>query len=290
MLFRSLAERALLPVIPSVEEFPYALRLVSEVLSSNGSTSQASICASTLSLMAAGVPIKAPVAGISCGLVTEGDRFMTMVDIQGLEDFFGDMDFKVGGTKKGITAIQMDLKIDGLTPEIIKEALEKTYKARLYILDEIMLKCIPEPRAELSQYAPKMLTTKVPVEKISEVIGKQGKVIQKICAECNCKIDVEEDGSVFISAIEIDDAKRALLMVETIANDPEPGSIYKGVVTRILTFGAFVEIAPGKEGLVHISHLDVKRTEKVEDVVNVGDEVIVEVLGTDEKEIGRAHV
>ena len=272
----ALAERALLPVIPSVEEFPYALRLVSEVLSSNGSTSQASICASTLSLMAAGVPIKAPVAGISCGLVTEGDRFMTMVDIQGLEDFFGDMDFKVGGTKKGITAIQMDLKIDGLTPEIIKEALEKTYKARLYILDEIMLKCIPEPRAELSKYAPKMLTTKVPVEKISEVIGKQGKVIQKICAECNCKIDVEEDGSVFISAIEIDDAKRALLMVETIANDPEPGSIYKGVVTRILTFGAFVEIAPGKEGLVHISHLDVKRTEKVEDVVNVGDEVIVE--------------
>ena len=183
----ALAERALLPVIPSVEEFPYALRLVSEVLSSNGSTSQASICASTLSLMAAGVPIKAPVAGISCGLVTEGDRFMTMVDIQGLEDFFGDMDFKVGGTKKGITAIQMDLKIDGLTPEIIKEALEKTYKARLYILDEIMLKCIPEPRAELSKYAPKMLTTKVPVEKISEVIGKQGKVIQKICAECNCK-------------------------------------------------------------------------------------------------------
>ena len=270
----ALAERALLPVIPSVEEFPYALRLVSEVLSSNGSTSQASICASTLSLMAAGVPIKAPVAGISCGLVTEGDRFMTMVDIQGLEDFFGDMDFKVGGTKKGITAIQMDLKIDGLTPEIIKEALEKTYKARLYILDEIMLKCIPEPRAELSKYAPKMLTTKVPVEKISEVIGKQGKVIQKICAECNCKIDVEEDGSVFISAIEIDDAKRALLMVETIANDPEPGSIYKGVVTRILTFGAFVEIAPGKEGLVHISHLDVKRTEKVEDVVNVGDELL----------------
>ena len=216
-------------MIPSVEEFPYALRLVSEVLSSNGSTSQASICASTLSLMAAGVPIKAPVAGISCGLVTEGDRFMTMVDIQGLEDFFGDMDFKVGGTKKGITAIQMDLKIDGLTPEIIKEALEKTYKARLYILDEIMLKCIPEPRAELSKYAPKMLTTKVPVEKISEVIGKQGKVIQKICAECNCKIDVEEDGSVFISAIEIDDAKRALLMVETIANDPEPGSIYKAL-------------------------------------------------------------
>ena len=279
----ALAERALLPVIPSVEEFPYALRLVSEVLSSNGSTSQASICASTLSLMAAGVPIKAPVAGISCGLVTEGDRFMTMVDIQGLEDFFGDMDFKVGGTKKGITAIQMDLKIDGLTPEIIKEALEKTYKARLYILDEIMLKCIPEPRKELSPYAPKMLTTKIPVDKISEVIGKQGKVIQKICAECNCKVDVEEDGNVFISSLDIEDAKRALLMIETIANDPEPGSIYKGVVTRLMTFGAFVEIAPGKEGMVHISHLDVKRTEKVEDVVNVGDEVIVEVLGIDEQ-------
>ena len=279
----ALAERALLPVIPSVEEFPYALRLVSEVLSSNGSTSQASICASTLSLMAAGVPIKAPVAGISCGLVTEGDRFMTMVDIQGLEDFFGDMDFKVGGTKKGITAIQMDLKIDGLTPEIIKEALDKTYKARLYILDEIMLKCIPEPRKELSKYAPKMLTTKISVDKISEVIGKQGKVIQKICAECNCKVDVEEDGNVFISALDIDDAKRALLMVETIAKDPEIGAIYKGVVTRLMTFGAFVEIAPGKEGLVHISRLDVKHTEKVEDVVNIGDEVIVKVLEIDDQ-------
>lgn len=279
----ALAERALLPVIPSVEEFPYALRLVSEVLSSNGSTSQASICGSTLSLMAAGVPIKAPVAGISCGLVTEGDRFMTMVDIQGLEDFFGDMDFKVGGTHKGITAIQMDLKIDGLTPEIIKEALEKCRKARYYILDEVMLKCIPEPRKELSKYAPKMLTTKIPVDKISEVIGKQGKVIQKICAECNCKVDVEEDGSIFISALDIDDANRALLMVETIAKDPEIGAIYKGVVTRLMTFGAFVEIAPGKEGLVHISHLDVKRTEKVEDVVSVGDEVIVKVLEIDDQ-------
>lgn len=279
----ALAERALLPVIPSVEEFPYALRLVSEVLSSNGSTSQASICGSTLSLMAAGVPIKAPVAGISCGLVTEGDRFMTMVDIQGLEDFFGDMDFKVAGTHKGITAIQMDLKVHGLTPEIIKEALEKTRKARIYILDEVMLKCIPEPRKELSKYAPKMLTTKISVDKISEVIGKQGKVIQKICAECNCKVDVEEDGSIFISAIDIDDAKRALLMVETIANDPEPGAIFKGVVTRLMSFGAFVEIAPGKEGLVHISQLDVKRTEKVEDVVNVGDEVIVKVLEIDDQ-------
>ena len=279
----ALAERALVPVIPSVEEFPYALRLVSEVLSSNGSTSQASICGSTLSLMDAGVPIKKPVAGISCGLVTEGDRFMTMVDIQGLEDFFGDMDFKVAGTKDGITAIQMDLKIDGLTPEIIREALEKTRVARNYIIDEIILKCIPAPRAELSKYAPKMLTTKIPVDKISEVIGKQGKVIQKICAECDCKVDVEEDGSIFVSAIDLENAKRALLMVETIAKDPEIGSIFKGVVTRIMPFGAFVEIAPGKEGLVHISRLDMKRVEKVEDVVNVGDVVIVKVMEIDDQ-------
>ena len=279
----ALGERALLPVIPSVEEFPYTIRLVSEVLSSNGSTSQASICGSTLSLMAAGVPIKAPVAGISCGLVTEGDRFMTMVDIQGLEDFFGDMDFKVAGTHTGITAIQMDIKIHGLTPAIIKEALEKTRKARIYILDEVMLKVISEPRKELSQYAPKMLTTKVPVDKISDVIGKGGKVIQKICAECNCKVDVQEDGNIFISAIDIDDAKRALQMVETITKDPEVGAIYKGRVTRIMNFGAFVEIAPGKEGLVHISRLDVKRTEKVEDVVSVGDEVIVKVTEIDDQ-------
>ncbi|MDR2648004.1 MAG: polyribonucleotide nucleotidyltransferase [Oscillospiraceae bacterium] len=279
----ALAERALLPVIPSIEEFPYAIRLVSEVVSSNGSTSQGAICGSTLSLMAAGVPIKAPVAGISCGLVTESDRFMTMVDIQGLEDFFGDMDFKVAGTHAGITAIQMDLKIDGLTPAIIREALDKTYAARIYILDDIMLKCIPESRAELSKYAPKMLTTTIAVEKISEVIGKQGKVIQKICAECNCKIDVEEDGKIFICAVDIDDAKRALFMVETIANDPEVGSIYKGVVTRLMEFGAFVEIAPGKEGLVHISHLDIKRTERVEDVVAVGDEVIVKVREIDDQ-------
>ena len=279
----ALAERALLPVIPSVEEFPYCIRVVSEVLSSNGSTSQGSICGSTLSLMAAGVPIKAPVAGISCGLITEGDRFMTMVDIQGLEDFFGDMDFKVAGTKKGITAIQMDLKVHGLTPEIIKEALEKTYKARCYILDEIMLPVIPEPRKELSKYAPKMLSTKVPVDKIAEVIGKQGKVIQKICAECDCKVDVEEDGSVFVCSQDIENAKRAIFMIETIANDPEVGAIYKGVVTRIMDFGAFVEIAPGKEGLVHISHLDVKRVDKVTDVVNVGDEVIVKVHEIDDQ-------
>ncbi|NLX92876.1 MAG: polyribonucleotide nucleotidyltransferase, partial [Clostridiales bacterium] len=260
----ALTEKALLPVIPSIDDFPYTLRLVSEVLSSNGSTSQGAICGSTLSLMAAGVPIKAPVAGISCGLITEGDRFMTMVDIQGLEDFYGDMDFKVAGTKEGITAIQMDLKIDGLTPAIIKEALDKTYTARLHILDDCMLKAIPEPRKELSKYAPKMLTVKIPVDKISEVIGKQGKVIQKICAECNCKIDVEEDGTIFISSINIEDAERALLMINTIAIDPEVGSIYKGVVTRVMDFGAFVEIAPGKEGLVHISELANFRVKQVE--------------------------
>ena len=279
----ALAERALLPVIPSVEEFPYTIRLVSEVLSSNGSTSQASICGSTLSLMAAGVPIKAPVAGISCGLVTEGDRFMTMVDIQGLEDFFGDMDFKVGGTKKGITAIQMDTKVHGLTPEIVKEAFEKTYAARCKILDEVMLPCIPEPRAELSKYAPKMLTTRIDVEKIGDVIGKQGKVIQKICAECDVKIDIEDDGSVFVSSTDLDNARKAIDIIHTIANDPEVGAIYKGVVTRLMSFGAFVEIAPGKEGMVHISHLDVKRIDKVEDVVNVGDEIIVEVLPVDDQ-------
>ena len=279
----ALAERALLPVIPSVEEFPYCIRVVSEVLSSNGSTSQGSICGSTLSLMAAGVPIKAPVAGISCGLVTEGDRFMTMVDIQGLEDFFGDMDFKVAGTKKGITAIQMDLKVHGLTPAIIREALDKTYAARCYILDEIMLPVISEPRKELSKWAPKMLTTKIDPDKIGDVIGKQGKVIQKICAECDCKIDVNEDGQVFVSALDLDNAQKAVFIVDTIANGPEVGAIYKGIVTRLMSFGVFVEIVPGVEGMVHISHLDVKRTEKVEDVVNVGDEIIVKVLPKDEQ-------
>ena len=283
----ALAEKALVPVLPSVDEFPYAIRVVSEVLSSNGSTSQGSICGSTLALMAAGVPIKAPVAGISCGLIT-GDEgvygdFMTMVDIQGLEDFYGDMDFKVAGTKNGITAIQMDLKVHGLTPEIIKEAFAKTHKARNYILDEIMLPCIGEPRAELSKYAPKMLSTKIDPEKIGDVIGKQGKVIQKIQADCEVKIDIEEDGRVFISGIDLDNAKRALTIVELIAKDPEIGAIYNGVVTRLMSFGAFVEIAPGKEGLVHISRLDVKRTEKVEDVVNVGDTVLVKVLEIDDQ-------
>ena len=279
----ALAERALEPVIPPIEEFPYALRLVSEVLSSNGSTSQGSICGSTLALMDAGVPIKAPVAGISCGLITkpDSDDFMTMVDIQGLEDFFGDMDFKVGGTHKGITAIQVDIKVDGLTMPIIKEAFEKTRKARLYILDEIMLKAIPEPREQVSKYARKMLQTKIPVDKIREVIGQGGKVIQKISAECEVKIDISEDGSVFISGIDYEKANKALQIVKTIANDPEVGAIYKGKVVRIMQFGAFVEIAPGKDGLVHISKLDKSRVEKVEDVVSIGDEIIVKVMEID---------
>ena len=283
----ALAEKALVPVIPSVEEFPYAIRVVSEVLSSNGSTSQGSICGSTLALMAAGVPIKAPVAGISCGLIT-GDEgvygdFMTMVDIQGLEDFYGDMDFKVAGTHKGITAIQMDLKVHGLTPAIIKEAFAKTHKARLHILDEVMLKCIPEPRAELSEYAPKMLTTVISPDKIGDVIGKQGKVIQSIQEQCECTINIEEDGHVYVSGLDIDKANQAISIVELIANDPEIGAIYSGKVTRLMTFGAFVEIAPSKEGLVHISKLDVKRVEKVEDVVTVGDQVLVKVTEIDDQ-------
>ncbi len=277
----ALAERALEPVIPSVEEFPYAYRLVSEVLSSNGSTSQGSICASTLSLMDAGVPIKAPVAGISCGLITEGDRWMTMVDIQGLEDFFGDMDFKVGGTHKGITAIQVDIKIDGLTLDIIREAFEKTREARIYILDEIMLKALPRPRPEVNEYAPKMVSLKIPVDKIREVIGSGGKVIQKICAECDVKIDIEENGDVFVSGVQKDNVNRAVSMIETIARDPEVGAFYKGRVTKLMNFGAFVEIAPGKEGLVHISKLDTKRVERVEDVVNVDDEILVKVTDID---------
>ena len=279
----ALAERALEPVIPPVEEFPYAFRLVSEVLSSNGSTSQGSICGSTLALMDAGVPIKAPVAGISCGLITkpDSDDFMTMVDIQGLEDFFGDMDFKVGGTHKGITAIQVDIKVDGLTIPIIKEAFEKTRKARIYILDEIMLKAIPQPRESVNEYAPKMVQTKIPVDKIREVIGQGGKVIQKISAECEVKIDISDDGLVFISGIDKNKVDKALQIVRTIAMDPEVGAIYKGKVVRIMQFGAFVEIAPGKDGLVHISKLDKQRVEKVEDVVSIGDEVVVKVMVID---------
>lgn len=277
----ALAERALVPVIPSIEEFPYAIRLVSEVLSSNGSTSQGSVCGSTLALMDAGVPIKKPVAGISCGLITEDDRWMTMVDIQGVEDFFGDMDFKVAGTHDGITAIQMDLKIDGLTPEIIKDAFAKTHKARNYILDEIMLKAIPAPRENVGKYAPKMLTTKVPGDKISDVIGKGGKVIQKLCADFECKIDVDDDGNVFVCGTDKTKAEACINVIQTIVNPPEIGAIYKGKVVRIMNFGAFVEIAPGKDGMVHISKLENHRVEKVEDVVSVGDEIIVKVMEID---------
>ena len=279
----ALAERALEPMIPSLEEFPYTIRLVSEVLSSNGSTSQGSICGSTLALMDAGVPIKRPVAGISCGLITEGDRWMTMVDIQGLEDFFGDMDFKVGGTEKGITAIQMDLKIKGLNYDMIKEAFEKTYQARMYILNDIMLPAIPAPREELSKYAPKVKSIHINPDKIREVIGSGGKVIQKISADCGVKIDIDDDGTVVVSSVDTDGIRRAVSIIETIVNDPEVGAIYKGKVTRLMNFGAFVELAPGKEGLVHISKLDMGRVEKVEDVVAPGDEVIVKVTEIDQQ-------
>ncbi len=279
----ALAERALLPVLPSVKEFPYAMRLVSEVLSSNGSTSQAAICGSTLALMDAGVPIKAPVAGISCGLITEGDRWMTMLDIQGVEDFHGDMDFKVGGTEKGITAIQMDIKVDGLSYEVVEEALEKCRKGRLFILEDIIKPVIAAPREELSDYAPKMLSIKIDVDKIRDVIGKGGKVIQEISATNDVKIDVEEDGQVYISGIDIEKARRALHTIKTIVEDPEVGAIYKGKVTRLMNFGAFVEIAPGKEGMVHISKLDNKRVERVEDVVAVGDELLVKVVEIDQQ-------
>ena len=281
----ALAEKALVPVLPSEEEFPYAIRTVSETFESNGSTSQASICASTMSLMAAGVPIRKPVAGISCGLVTgeTDDDYIVLTDIQGLEDFFGDMDFKVAGTRDGITAIQMDLKCDGLTPEIIKEALDKTEKARLYILNDIMAPAIAEPRAELSKYAPKMLSMVIDTEKIRDVIGSGGKTIQKICAECDVKIDVEEDGHVFVSGMDMDNVRRAIQVIQTITMDPEVGAIYKGKVTRLMQFGAFVEIAPGKEGLCHISKLDSKHVDKVEDVVKPGDEIVVKVVEIDQQ-------
>ncbi|MBR6559300.1 MAG: polyribonucleotide nucleotidyltransferase [Clostridia bacterium] len=279
----ALAERSLYPVLPSVEEFPYAIRLVSEIVSSNGSTSQASVCGSTLALMDAGVPIKAPVAGISCGLITEGDRWMTMIDIQGVEDFFGDMDFKVAGTHKGITSIQMDLKIDGLTPEIIREALAVTHKGRDYIIDEVILAAIPAPRADVSEYAPKMITMKINPDKIREVIGSGGKVIQKIVADTGAKIDIEDDGTIYIAAVNRDAAYAAKSIIDGIVFEPEVGQIYTGRVTRIIPIGAFVEIAAGKEGLVHISKLDKSRVEKVEDICAVGDEMTVKFLGTDEK-------
>ena len=280
----ALAERSLVPVLPSKEEFPYAIRVVSEVVSSNGSTSQGSVCGSTLALMDAGVPIKAPVAGISCGLITAEDgSWDTMIDIQGLEDFYGDMDFKVAGTHKGITSIQMDLKIDGLTPEIIKNALETTHKGRDYIIDEVILKAIPEPRADVGKYAPKMISMKINPDKIREVIGKGGEVIQKITAETNTKIDIEEDGSIFILAVNKEDAYVAKGIIDAIVFEPVEGCCYTGTVTRIIPIGAFVEIAPGKEGLVHISKLDTKRVENVEDVVSVGDKITVKFLGMDEK-------
>ena len=279
----ALAERALEPVIPSEDEFPYAIRLVSEVLSSNGSTSQASVCGSTLALMDAGVPIKAPVAGISVGLIDEGDSFMTMLDIQGLEDFHGDMDFKVAGTKDGITAIQMDLKIDGLTPAIIREAFAKTKAARIKIIDEVLLKAIETPRAELSEYAPRVETMYIDPEKIRDVIGSGGKTIQKIIADTGVKIDIDDDGRVLIMSVDGPSLQMAKDIITGIVKEPEPGEVYVGTVTRIMQFGAFVEILPGKEGLVHISKLAQERVEKVEDVVNVGDEIKVKVIEIDDK-------
>ena len=279
----ALAERALEPVIPSVEDFPYAIRVVSEVLSSNGSTSQGSICGSTLALMDAGVPIKAPVAGISCGLIQDGDDFTTFIDIQGVEDFHGEMDFKVAGTKKGITAIQMDLKNDGLTMAIIKNALEITYDARVQILDQIMLPCISEPRAEVSQYAPKMITMHIDPERIREVIGKGGSVIQKIVADTGAKVDIDDDGTIHIASANAAACDAAKKCIDDIVFVPEVGKLYYGRVVRLMQFGAFVEIAPGKDGLVHISKLDRKRVEKVEDVVTVGDMIWVKFMEIDEK-------
>jgi len=282
----ALAERALEPVIPSETEFPYAIRLVSEVLMSNGSTSQGSVCASTLALMDAGVPIKAPVAGISAGLVVDEenpDRFVTFMDIQGIEDFFGDMDFKVAGTKKGITAIQVDIKVEGLTYEIIRQAFEITRKGRIQILDECMLPVISEPRPSLSPYAPKIYQTKIDVDKIREVIGPGGKVINKIIAETGVKIDIQDDGSVYVATPDEEAGQKAIRIIEGIAGDVEIGAIFSGKVTRIMNFGAFVEFLPGKEGLVHISKLDNKRVNRVEDVVKVGDEILVMVMEVDKQ-------
>ena len=285
----ALAERALLPVIPPVEEFPYAIRVVSEVVSSNGSTSQGSICGSTLALMDAGVPISAPVAGISCGLIQDDDgSFTTFIDIQGVEDFHGEMDFKVAGTKKGITAIQMDLKNDGLTMEIIKNALDITYDARCQILDQIMLPCIAEPRPEVSKYAPKMVTLHIDPDKIREVIGKGGSVIQKIVAESGAKIDIDDDGTIHIASPDAESCAIAKKCIDDIVFVPEVGQLYYGRVVRLMTFGAFVELAPGKDGLVHISKLADKRIEKVEDACKVGDMMWVKVTEIDEK--GRVNL
>ena len=280
----ALAEKALVPVIPSEEEFPYAIRVVSEVLSSNGSTSQASICGSTLALMDAGVPIKKPVAGISTGLVTDKNdpsRYIMLTDIQGIEDFFGDMDFKVGGTKDGITAIQVDIKIDGLTYDIIKEAFERTKVARDYILDNVMLPVIDKPRDEISKYAPKIVSTQIPVDKIKDVIGTGGKTINKIIEETGVKIDIEEDGRVFIYSNDAENANKALKIIENITREIEPGGIYDGIITKIMSFGAFVDLGGGKEGLLHISKISSKRIDKIEDVLAVGDEVTVKVSDID---------
>ncbi len=280
----ALAEKALVPVIPSEEEFPYAIRVVSEVLSSNGSTSQASICGSTLALMDAGVPIKKPVAGISTGLVTDKNdpsRYIMLTDIQGIEDFFGDMDFKVGGTKDGITAIQVDIKIDGLTYDVIKEAFERTKIARDYILDNIMLPVIDKPRADISKYAPRILTTKINPDKIKDVIGTGGKTINKIIDETGVKIDIEDDGQVCVYSNDMESAQKAMKMIELITREIEAGKIYDGVVSKIMSFGAFVDLGGGKEGLLHISKISSKRVEKVEDVLSVGDEITVKVTDID---------
>ena len=286
----ALAERALVPVLPSEEEFPYAIRTVSETMESNGSTSQASICASTLSLMAAGVPIKAPVAGISCGLVTgeTDDDYIVLTDIQGLEDFFGDMDFKVGGTHKGITAIQMDIKIHGLTRPIIEEAIARTREARLYILDQVMKPVIAEPRKELSPYAPKIEQIMIDPSKIGDVVGKQGKVINKIIDETGVKIDITDDGAVNVCGTDKAMIDKAISIIKSIVTDLEPGMIMTGKVVRIMNFGAFVELAPNKDGMVHISKLSDKRVGKVEDVVNIGDEVTVKVIEIDK--MGRVNL
>ena len=284
----ALVEKALESVIPSVEDFPYTIRVVSEILSSNGSTSQGSICGTTLALMDAGVPIKAPVAGISCGLIQDGDDFTTFIDIQGVEDFHGEMDFKVAGTKDGITAIQMDLKNDGLKHEIIKEAFKITREARFQILDEIMLKALPEPRKELAKTAPKMIQMKINPDKIREVIGSGGKVIQKITADTGCKIDIEDDGSIFIASEDIEACRAARTTIENIVFEPEVGALYYGKVVRIIPIGAFIELAPGKDGMCHIKDLEFKRTEKVEDVLNVGDMTWVKVTEIDDR--GRVNL
>ena len=284
----ALVEKALESVIPSVEDFPYTIRVVSEILSSNGSTSQGSICGTTLALMDAGVPIKAPVAGISCGLIQDGDDFTTFIDIQGVEDFHGEMDFKVAGTKAGITAIQMDLKNDGLKHEIVKEAFKITREARFQILDEVMLKALPEPRKELAKTAPKMIQMKINPDKIREVIGSGGKVIQKITADTGCKIDIDDDGSIFIASEDIEACRAARTTIENIVFEPEVGALYYGKVVRIIPIGAFIELAPGKDGMCHIKDLEFKRTEKVEDVLNIGDMTWVKVTEIDDR--GRVNL